>query len=503
DTSACGTGAAESGITIDVSGNDPDCGTAVSAAQVTGVVIDNTCTDSTPSTINIPAGQSVSGSSVDLTTLYSVTGNVGSFTYTINGSPVTSPWDSSSFGTGGPQNVTFGVTGTDPDCGGSIVGEVTQTITVNNANPTNITGNTVTGKDSFIRVQANYSGDVNASNTLLVEWEECTGGLGTCDGTTFTSSSGAIAHAATPYIYDITGLVNFKVYQVRVTFTDVDGVTGTNPEVFTDVVPSNPMLHNAASTGSTKWGGSWGLPGGKYGEFTCDTCHTDTTTNIKRVKTSISFPDNSLMPNGATSSSVTFSDTRDGSSDYGDAAGDHASSSGVCEVCHSLDETQANGVQHHAYNMSGATPANQNHFLQLDCMNCHNHKAGFLPTSCDSCHGDPPTTSDTDGSTNTGLVHTDVTGSTTPGAHQKHAVELGFACETCHSGYTMPNGGDIDINFYVDFGNGNSTSGSYTGQSGVSYNGAPGTGGLTCNAVYCHGGGIGGTAPAWNGGAMQ
>ncbi|TYO97131.1 putative CxxxxCH...CXXCH cytochrome family protein [Geothermobacter ehrlichii] len=503
DTSACGTSTVESGVTIDVSGNDPDCGDAVSAAQVT-VSIDNTCVDPDPSTITIPNGQSVSGSSVDLTTLFTVTGDVGNFTYTINGTAVTSPWDSTAYGTTGPEVVTFEVTGIDPDCGDT-VGPVSNSITVNNANDTNVSNVTADSKDASIRVQASYSGDVNGDNTLLVEWEECTGGVGTCDGSTFTNSSGTIAHASSPYIYDITGLTNFKVYQVRVTFTDVDGVSGTNPTVITDVVPSNPMLHNAASTGSSKWGGTWGLPGGKYGEFTCDTCHTDTTTNIKRVKETISYPDGSVMPNGSTSSAVTLSDTRDGSSDYGDAVGSHASSTGVCEVCHTLDETQTNGVQHHAYDMSTATPANQNHYLQQDCMVCHNHKAGFLPTACDACHGDPPTTSDTDGSTNTGLVHTDVTGSTTPGAHDTHVNTLGFNdCATCHNGYVMPNGGDIDVHFNVDFtasgGGGPATAGSYGGQLGVNYNGGtPGDGTKACSNVYCHGGTIGGSAPVWDG----
>ncbi|RMD75409.1 MAG: hypothetical protein D6818_01740, partial [Bacteroidetes bacterium] len=341
---------------------------------------------------------------------------------------------------------------TDPDCGDP-VGPVSNSITVNNAQPTDVSGVTATGKDATIRVKANYSGDINADNTLLVEWGECPGGLGSCDSTTFTGSSGAIAHASSPYIYDITGLTNFKVYQVRVTFSDADGVTGTNPTVVTDIIPSNPMLHNAASTGSTKHGGDWGLPNGTYGEFTCDTCHSDTTSNIKRIKQTISFPDGSVMPNGSTSSSVTLTDTRNGSSDYADAAGNHATSSGVCEVCHTYDATQTNGVHHHGYDMSGASAADQDHQLSSDCMSCHNHKQGFKPAACDACHGYPPTTSDTDGSTNTGLTWSPVTtGSTTPGAHDTHVNTLGFSdCSTCHNGNAMPNGGDIDVHFNVDF----------------------------------------------------
>ena len=35
----------------------------------------------------------------------------------------------------------------------------------------------------------------------------------------------------------------------------------------------NTMIHNSTTLGSTKHGGSWGVAGGKYGEFTCGTCH--------------------------------------------------------------------------------------------------------------------------------------------------------------------------------------------------------------------------------------
>jgi predicted CxxxxCH...CXXCH cytochrome family protein len=42
DTSTCGTATPETGITIDASGNDPDCGDLVNATQVTNITIDNT-----------------------------------------------------------------------------------------------------------------------------------------------------------------------------------------------------------------------------------------------------------------------------------------------------------------------------------------------------------------------------------------------------------------------------------------------------------------------------
>ncbi|PLY00123.1 MAG: hypothetical protein C0623_08035, partial [Desulfuromonas sp.] len=362
--------------------------------------------------------------------------------------------------------------------------------------------------DSKISVTANYTGDFPTDNNdAIVEWELCSGA---CDGSTFSNSSGLLGNDPTgPYTYEITGLTNFSTYQVRITLVDPDGTipgtgwaaAGSDIEyVVTDLAPTDPMIHNAASTGSTKWGGTWGLPGGQYGQFTCETCHTDTTTNIKRIKGTITAPSGSFP-----GSTVTFTSAVDGSSDFGDINAAHSTSEGVCEVCHTYDATQANGVKHHGFDMSGASAADRDHFNQLDCLSCHNHKAGFLPTSCDSCHGDPPITNDTDGSTNTGLTHTDVTGSATVGAHDAHVNTLGFNdCNTCHNGYIMPNGGDIDINFNVDFsanGSGTSNTGSYVGQNGVSYNGTvqAAADSLTCDTVYCHGGSIGGTNPTWDG----
>ncbi|ORJ53221.1 hypothetical protein B5V00_16485, partial [Geothermobacter hydrogeniphilus] len=119
-------------------GTDPECGTIYYVGGTTTPGNSqsftwSSCTDGTPSTISITNGQTVSGANVDLTTLFSTTGNVGSFTYKLNGSAVASPWDSSSYGIFAPETVTLEVTGTDPDCGTVIV--QSNTITVDNTAP--------------------------------------------------------------------------------------------------------------------------------------------------------------------------------------------------------------------------------------------------------------------------------------------------------------------------------------------------------------------------------
>jgi hypothetical protein len=34
-----------------------------------------------------------------------------------------------------------------------------------------------------------------------------------------------------------------------------------------------PLIHNSTNVGSASYG-TWGVSGGKYGEFVCETCHT-------------------------------------------------------------------------------------------------------------------------------------------------------------------------------------------------------------------------------------
>jgi predicted CxxxxCH...CXXCH cytochrome family protein len=88
----------------------------------------------------------------------------------------------------------------------------------------------------------------------------------------------------------------------------------------------------------------------------------------------------------------------------------------------------------------------------------------------------------------------DPTGSTTAGAHQKHATSAGLnlACDTCHTGYVMPQSPSqiIDIGFNIFSYGGTNTK--YDGQTTVDgYMGRNGTtvtqtGTLTCSNIYCH-----------------
>ena len=268
----------------------------------------------------------------------------------------------------------------------------------------------------------------------------------------------------------------------------------------------SPMLHNSNRfPATTKHGGSWGLPGTKYGEFTCGTCHDKNTGNIKRVKKILTAPNgvdqfpieaDGTPPAGG----VTFLDARDGSSDFGDDGRvDKSQSANICEACHTYDPAQLVGVKFHGYDMTVGGDAG--HYNKADCITCHLHSEGFKPMACDSCHGYPPTTAGAGGPT--GLANNPYsTGSTTAGAHSAHAVTLGYACTNCHDGYNMPQESTVKTGFgdiSIGFNNFGSTAGTYSGQSNVSYNDALGDGSVTCATVYCHGGTLSGSNPTWTG----
>ena len=117
--------------------------------------------------------------------------------------------------------------------------------------------------------------------------------------------------------------------------------------------------HNSISTVSTRWTGSggWGIAGGKYGDFTCETCHTRGTTNIKRVRTTILTPDSSKGFIPGDGQPILFTRIT-GSEGAAGTLGDDSNtprttSSKICEICHTYNASRTNGVTAHAYNSAG------------------------------------------------------------------------------------------------------------------------------------------------------
>ena len=277
-------------------------------------------------------------------------------------------------------------------------------------------------------------------------------------------------------------------------------------------VQAADLLHNSNDTGSynAKWPNGWGIAGGKYGQFTCATCHEpNNKANLKNIRTVINSENGDLLPNGQTSVSVTFRNQ----TSMGDDTQSRSSSNRICEVCHSKNLF---------HNFDSANNASMGHPNPKDiCVNCHKHNTGFK-AACGGCHGNPPTTATLGG--NTGLIGTPRPSfalmSGQAGAHDKHVNARSLVCDTCHyvnnGGYKMPTqSGTIQIGFF-GFG-GKVTSGTYvpftSAKRGYPFaSGTPNTtiaAGVTdpllankCANVYCHGGGAPGKAPL-TGGANQ
>ncbi|MBI5142242.1 MAG: CxxxxCH/CxxCH domain-containing protein [Nitrospirae bacterium] len=264
----------------------------------------------------------------------------------------------------------------------------------------------------------------------------------------------------------------------------------------------DPAKGNGVWTPTAKWSGNWGTDTGQYGGFSCETCHVRPSPNIKLFQPVISspnypanmFPCETAQQQGC---STSFQKTTNGDSEFGDDSNTHASSTRPCEVCHSL-------TRFHRFNATGQTEFI--HYNKADCISCHSHGRGFKPIGCDGCHGNPPVedvvNSQSTGGTKGLAEIPGSTGSTTSGAHGKHASAegQGYSCEICHYGYpgNMPDSGNhvIDIGFNIFSSGGNGTA--YNGQAvvagyrahngtTVTATGAKGMNNLTCSNIYCHG----------------
>lgn len=367
------------------------------------------------------------------------------------------------------------------------------------------TATAVQASSTSISVTMPYTDDINGNNTYLVEYQQGAGPF-------IVWPPNPQGHTASPFTTTITGLTAGQTYTVRVTYQDAEGIVGGTavqtlaPVTLVSWTDSNLVHNSNRFPGTTKWGGSWGIPGGQYGAFDCKTCHIAGSSNIKRVRTSVTAPSGSF-PGGA----VVFNSM----TSFGNDTGGHTASLHICEACHSQNK-------YHNFDSTNNT-GGLAHENNSDCTTCHPHNAGFR-AGCDVCHGNPPTTADNDGSTNTGLAWKPAaTGATSPGAHNMHAIARGMKCVTCHNGNTMPTvSNTIQMGFAMDKTNipgftGTKTGGSYDGfVPAAPYSFVTGDGGTTtvtqagsnsCSNLYCHGGWTGSngsiTNPSWTGGATQ
>jgi len=122
------------------------------------------------------------------------------------------------------------------------------------------TATATTASNTSINVSMPYTLDSNANNTYTVDYCLESADCPTNGG--WTNHVTAAAHVASPYTTAITGLANSTSYDVRVTYNDADGVTGTNPQTITAITGSRLYLQNATSGVTTADRGTWNVTAG-------------------------------------------------------------------------------------------------------------------------------------------------------------------------------------------------------------------------------------------------
>ncbi len=242
---------------------------------------------------------------------------------------------------------------------------------------------TTTGTMSFplvtsnsIQVQVSFSGDGNGNNSCVIKY-------GTSPGS-YPNTAPAPTRGAGTFTTTVTGLSSSTMYYFQATFSDPDGVNGTNPvlgsQATTSDYTNDPLLHNSTNTASGYWSanGGWGIPNGKYGAFVCETCHTPRATNIKGIKSTITTPDGSnWATSGTPSVTVNFQSYTTSATAMGNDTETRTSSTRICEVCHSQ-------TAYHKYSQPSGGSA---HNGVSDCTTCHKHNQGFAGDGpCMSCH---------------------------------------------------------------------------------------------------------------------
>lgn len=291
-----------------------------------------------------------------------------------------------------------------------------------------------------------------------------------------------------------------KTFHVKVTKSS-GGETMCPEPVEVVVNKYGTMMHSSMQIGTKKYG-KWGV------NYTCSTCHSPDTTNIKQVRNVIATP-NGNRP--VVFNTISTAANANVAGVFGNDRRSGTASTNVCEICH-------HNARFHQY--STAKVAWKDHNNNGDCLKCHPHSIGFKTKasgqSCDDCHGNPPTTE-----VQLVVPPTDVLYpyATNAGSHDKHN-KRGLKCEACHSNanhlVTAAPDQKLNIGFSVNNSNfpgfvNNVGTGTmralppgndylWTNAAGTTIQQAPNTI-MTCN-VYCHGwennDGYN-TEPAWTG----
>ncbi len=109
------------------------------------------------------------------------------------------------------------------DAAGNVSAGFSATVMINDNRTTAGTATAFAAGATSISVSAPYSDDANGNNTLLVEYK--------LSADLAYTTWQTLSHSASPYGTVITGLTSNSSYNVRVTYQDIDGVTGSAQQV--------------------------------------------------------------------------------------------------------------------------------------------------------------------------------------------------------------------------------------------------------------------------------
>jgi len=188
-----------------------------------------------------------------------------------------------------------------------------------------------------------------------------------------------------------------------------------------------PIVHNSSNMGKFQYG-NWGQT------FTCATCHSNSTTNIKGIFTVISTSYSGRRNVVFTKTSSVDSDS-DGVFSNDQRAVKNVSNN-VCSVCHHRTRQHQYSANKPFGGPDSDEPYVSDHHNSRDCVKCHTHNSAFrsIYGACGDCHGFKAT-GYSPVSKNTMVK--DLTNALGPdplnyGSHQRHNIAK-MTCGACHS----------------------------------------------------------------------
>jgi len=189
-----------------------------------------------------------------------------------------------------------------------------------------------------------------------------------------------------------------------------------------------PIVHNSNNMGKFQYG-NWGQT------FTCATCHSNSTTNIKGVYQVISTSYSGRRSVVFTKTSSVDSDS-DGVFSNDQRAVKNVSNN-VCSVCHHRTRQHQYSANKPFGGPNNDEPYVSDHHNSRDCVKCHTHNTAFrsIYGVCGDCHGFKAT-GYSPVSKNTMVKDlTNALGPNPPnyGAHQRHNIAR-LTCGACHNG---------------------------------------------------------------------